>query len=168
MIIVQHIRTRWTKASRGMPGAAVRNTVPRTMPLQPVPDPAPGIHLHGVSADEADGFELRQKSAIIASGQQFTTYWSLRFHQEGASVRVEFRYLMEEHGLPGRERPRHPLFTLAPGEIGALHINGRFNYTSVQYYEQHFVNIANVHTPSPGLFTDRHPDYFVDMTANLF
>lgn len=42
MIIVQHIETRWTKASRGMPGAALRNAVPRALPLEPVPEPDDG------------------------------------------------------------------------------------------------------------------------------
>jgi hypothetical protein len=38
----------------------------------------------------------------------------------------------------------------------------------VQYYKQHFVNVANAHAALPGLFTDGPADYFVDMTADLF
>jgi hypothetical protein len=71
MIIVQHIETRWTKASRGVPGAGLRNAVPRALPLEPVPEPVSGIYLHRVSADEADGFALRQVTASIEPGQQF-------------------------------------------------------------------------------------------------
>lgn len=119
-----------------MPGAALRNAVPRAMPLEPVPGPVSGIYLHRVWADEAAGFALRQMTAIIEPGQQFTTYWSLRFLRAGDSVTVEFHYLMDEHGLPRWERPRHAVFTLAPGQSAALHINGRFNYRTVQYYKQ--------------------------------
>ena len=164
MIVVQHIETRWTKRSRGMPGAAARNAVPRVMPLPGFPEGPPGVRLHKVTADEEHGFDLHQRTEIVEPGQK---YWTLQFVPDGTAVVVEFRYVGEEHGLPPRRETRHPVFRLARSEVGTLHINGRFSYTSGQYYKQHFVNVANVETSSHSLFM-RAADHFTDMTANLF
>ncbi len=167
MIVVQHIETRWTKRSRGMPGAAARNAVPRVMPLPAFPEGPDGIRVHKVMADEARGFDLHQHTEIVAPGHGFTKYWALRFVPAGPDVVVELRYESHEHGLPPRDETRRPIFRLKPGEIGTLHINGRFSYTSGQYYKQHFVNVAHVETAPRGIFT-RAADHFTDMTANLF
>lgn len=168
MIIVQHIETRWTKRSRGMPGAAARNAVPRVMPLPPGMETTAGILLHRVTADEDDGFHLHQHTGTIEPGTGFTKYWTLQLVPVGWTVVVEFRYAGQHHGLPPRRENRHPVFRLEPGEVGTLHINGRFSYTSGQYYKQHFVNIANVEVASPDLFTAAAADHFADMTADLF
>lgn len=168
MIIVQHIETRWTKRSRGMPGAAARNAVPRVMALPPGPEAAAGIYLHRVVADEDGGFDLHQVTGTIEPGRGFTEYWTLRLVPAGPAVVVEFGYVARQHGLPPRRGNRHPVFRLEPGEIGTLHINGRFSYTSGQYYEQHFVNIANAEAASRDVFTAAAADHFADMTVNLF
>ncbi|HEX8210050.1 MAG TPA: hypothetical protein VF584_07670 [Longimicrobium sp.] len=84
------------------------------------------------------------------------------------AVIVEFKYNMGEHGIPRRRESRHPIFRLAADEVGTLHINGRFSYTSGQFYKQHFVNIANVETASHDLFIRAPADHFVDMTVDLF
>ena len=168
MIIVQHIETRWTKRSRGMPGAAARNAVPRVMPLPPGLDAAAGIYLHRVMADESDGFALHEVTGIIEPGQGFTEYWTLRLVPAGPAIVVEFKYAGQAHGLPPRRENRHPVFRLEPGETGTLHINGRFSYTSGQYYKQHFVNVANVEAAPRDLFTKAAANHYSDMTANLF
>lgn len=168
MIIVQHIETRWTKRSRGMPGAAARNAVPRVMPLPPGAGAAAGIYLHRVTADEDSGFDLHQVTGIIEPGQGFTKYWTLRLVPAKSAVVVEFGYVGQQHGQPPRREHRHPVFRLEPGEVGTLHINGRFSYNSGQYYKQHFVNIANVEAASRDLFTGAAADHFSDMTADLF
>lgn len=168
MIVVQHIETRWTKQSRGMPGAAARNAVPRAMPLPAFPDEPAGIRVHKVTAREEHGFDIRQQTEIIAPGQSFTRYWTLYFVPAESAVVVELKYAGEEHGLPPRRENRYPIFRLAPGQVGALHINGRFSYSSGHYYKQHFVSIANVETPSHDIFMRAPADHFADITANLF
>jgi hypothetical protein len=168
MIIVQHIETRWTKRSRGMPGAASRNAVPRVMPLPPGPEAAAEIFLHRVMADEDDDFHLRQVTGLIEPGRDFTKYWTLQLVPAGLAIIVEFGYVGQAHGLPPRRENRHPVFRLEPGEIGTLHVNGRFSYTSGQYYKQHFVNVANVEAASRDIFTAAAANHFTDMTVNLF
>ncbi len=168
MIVVQHIETRWTKRSRGMPGAAARNAVPRVMPLPAFSQEPAGIRVHTVSAREEHGFDLRQQTEIIAPGQGFTKYWTLYFVPAERAVVVELKYERGEHGLPPRRENRHAIFRLAPGQVATLHINGRFSYTSGQYYEQHFVNVANTETAAHDLFMRGPADHFADMTANLF
>jgi hypothetical protein len=167
MIIVQHIETKWTKRSRGMPGAAARNAVPRVLALPGFPKTPAGIRVHKVMAHEDHAFDLHQRTEIIATGQDFTRYWTLQFVPAETAVLVSLKYSRDEHGLPPRREVRHPILQLAPGETGALHINGRFSYTSGQHYRQHFVNVAHADAWSPDLFM-READHFVDMTANLF
>jgi hypothetical protein len=168
MIVVQHIETRWTKRSRGMPGAAARNAVPRVMPLPAFREEALGICVHKVVADEEHGYDLHQRMELIEPGPGFMRHWSLRFVIAETAVLVEFRYSTGEHGLPRRREGRHPLFRLAPGDVGTLHINGRFSYTSGQFYKQHFVNVASVESATHDLFMRATANHFVDMTADLF
>jgi hypothetical protein len=151
-----------------MPGAADRNAIPRVMPLPAFPDGSAGIRVHRVMAREEHGFAPHQQTEIIAPSQGFTRYWTLYFVPAESAVLVELKYEGEEHGLPRRRENRHPILRLAPGLVGTLHINGRFSYTSGQYYKQHFVNIAHVDKPSHDLFMRAPADHFADMTANLF
>lgn len=164
-MIVQHIETRWTKRSRGMPGAAARNAVPHALPLPLMEGPTGAFHLHRVTIHEEEGFFPYQRTAM---GTEVEKYWSLTFVPAGDAVAVRFQYDFYEHGYPYRRATPHRLFTLAPGEVGVLHINGRFSAWMGEYYAQHFVNIAHADAVPANLFTDFPPHYFVDRRAKLF
>ena len=164
MLVVQRIETLWTKESRGMPNAAKRNAVPRTLPL-PRNDTNQGLYLHEVKASERDNFKLHQSTELWTD---ISKYWSLEFLQQDTVIEVLFTYNYYRHGKPSRGAYRRPLFTLVDGQVGVLHINGRFAFYSGQYYVQNFVNVANVCAVESGIFINGVPDFFVDETRNLF
>jgi hypothetical protein len=138
------------------------------MPLPPFPEDALGICVHKAVADEEHGYDLHQHKYLIEPGQGFTRYWSLQFVLAETAVLAEFKYSTGEHGLPRRREGRHPLFRLVRGDVGTLHINGRFSYTSGQFYKQHFVNVAHAETATYDIFMRAAANHFVDMTADLF
>lgn len=166
MLVIQHLHTTWTKASRGMPGAGVRNAVPRALPLA-LPDAAADeVCLHHVAFDERDAFAARGRTESL---QRARSYWSLTIDREGDAFILSFAYDPSRHGLPLRHTVprRNRLFTLARGQTARFHINGRFSYES-QWYEQHCLNLAHVAKPDLALFVDRAPDHVVDLNAALF
>ncbi len=165
MIVVQHIETIWTKKSRGMPGAAKRNAVPRKLEVPKCDFGPDGILIHKVFAREDDDFNLEQKTEMLNESNK---YWTLTFQPKDSAVQILFAYNYYEHGHPDRGTYRGTLFRLGPRKQGTLHINGRFSSYSGQYYKQHFVNIGNVDKFNPKLFLENKPDYFVDKMANLF
>lgn len=164
MLIVQHIKTEWTKLSRGMPGAVRRNAVPREL-LLPVGLLAGEFLLHSVSADEHDRFQLRQQ---VEWGERACRYGSYRFSRAESGLAISFKYDYWYQGKPYRFALNRPLFTLHPGQRASLAINGRFASSCGQFYRQSWVNFAYVEQLDASVFLRREPDFFVDMRANLF
>ena len=165
MIIIQHIQTTWTKQSRGMPGAAIRNAVPRTLELPIVLGASQKIFIHKIVAHEQDNFRLQQKSEI---SEESDRYWSLSFPEDQDAVQVLFAYSYSQHGQPNRGTFRRPIFKLTAGQWGSMHINGRFTSYSGQWYRQHFVNIAHVDNPERNLFLSGKPDFYINKMVHLF
>ncbi len=112
-VVVQRVRTSWTKASRGGPGAAARNAAPTVFPLPP------GLRsgLHDVAMGEADAFSprvsehdlsrpgivLREVDGLLQVGPPETSSFS----------------------MPPRNR-RPPKVRLGPGQWLQWQINYRF------------------------------------------
>jgi|CXWL01.1.fsa_nt_gi hypothetical protein len=164
MIVIQHIETYWTKLSRGWPGSALRNGVPRALPV-PIGTNCPDVLVHKVDCTETDNFAIHQK--VIDPGKP-GRYWNLVFGSVGDIVQVWFEYSYASHGQPKRKLHDGPLFLLEFGQTGTLHINGRFATHSGQYYTQHFVNVAHVQAPLSDIFLRYPPTYFSDNMADLF
>lgn len=167
MIVVQRISTTWSKKSRGMPGAAKRNTIPRRLTIPFYTSDIDGIYAHEVNSFERSNFNLEQSTKFFENKRR---YWSLDFVEDRNNeiIEVFFAYSISEHGKPNRGTYRRPLFKLSPGEWGAFHINGRFISYSGQWYCQYFVNIANTKNVQPNMFLESGEKYFVDKTVHLF
>lgn len=149
-----------------MPGAALRNCVPRKMAIPASSDEYGGLWVHEVRANEAEGFNIHESTHVI---REENKYWSFSFlGGEGKDIQVLFTYDYFEHGQPNRGAYRRPIFKLGSGDVGILHINGRFTSYSGQWYKQNFVNIANVDTVEPGVFLVKKEKYFVDKMVHLF
>ena len=164
MILIQHIETIWTKRSRGMPGAAKRNAVPRVLVVAATDASTDAIFLHKVACKEGNGFAPEQQTEVIDSPKQ---YWSLAFDDENGFLVGSFTYDLHKHGQPSRHHSRTRIFKLREGEYGALHINGRHTYYSGQFYTQHVVNVAFLNAFDSEVFL-KEPDMCVNLMANLF
>ncbi|MEU8749721.1 hypothetical protein AB0C88_04475 [Streptomyces chartreusis] len=112
-VVVQRIRTSWTKKSRGGPGAARRNAAPTAFSLPPRLNAA----LHEVAMQESDSFEphvqVRDLSAPGAILREVDGL--LRVDPPEVSM----------FAMPRRDR-RPPAVRLAPGQWLQWQINHRF------------------------------------------
>lgn len=165
MIVVQRIETTWTKISRGMPNAALRNSVPRVMEIPSNSGVSENIYVHEIKASEDSHFKTNHETFGV---QDHNKYWSLSFTDQDGVLEVMFTYNYSDHGKPDRGAHRRPLFNLKEGETGVLHINGRFASYSGQYYKQHFVNVAHVIELSSDIFIKSEPVKFVNKMVDLF
>lgn len=165
MLIIQHIETHWTKASRGMPGAGKRNAVPKKLQIPAVVTDSNGMLIHHVTAREENNFVLEQKTEIV---EHATRYWTVAFQKTHDTVQVLFTYNTILHGLPKRNACKRPLFKLAPGKWGSFHINGRFASYSGQMYIQHVLNIGHGTACNPDWFLQSDSDIHVNELGHLF
>ncbi|MGH9763225.1 MAG: hypothetical protein ACREDR_42305, partial [Blastocatellia bacterium] len=67
ILIVQHISTSWSKASRGGPNARVRNGVPMALPFSKFVPCAANSALHEVRFDERTEFTPLENVVIDTS-----------------------------------------------------------------------------------------------------
>jgi hypothetical protein len=95
-VVVQRVQVRWSKQSRGFPGAAVRNALPTAFRLPSGHAP----EFHDVVLDEDDGFAPQQ---TVSEPPRHT--FGLRLVEEGLRV--------------GAERVRGADPTASTGGVGA-------------------------------------------------
>ncbi|AEV83590.1 hypothetical protein ACWT_2851 [Actinoplanes sp. SE50] len=149
-VIVQRVRTTWSKQSRGNPGAALRSAVPEAFPL-----PAAGAPLfHDITVAEDEDFVPRE--AILP--QPPAAAFGLRL--VGNALRVQ---LPNGHGAPARA-PR-PVLTLRRGDWLRWHLNNRHAEQTGWYYSQTTVSIAFGPT-APDTFLGA-PPHTIDERARL-
>lgn len=165
ILIVQHIQTLWTKASRGMPQAAKRSAVPRILSVPYIEVPQNGVIIHEVNHYEFTQFQAQVNT--YAADQLFT-YWDLHFQTNASAIDIFFNYATHRTGLPLRGGHMRKLFTLKPKQIGAFHINGRYASYESFWYEQHCINMAYVEKLNSLVFMNRKPDFLLDQLVTLF
>jgi hypothetical protein len=151
-LLIQHITTDWTKASRGGDGARRRNAVPERLPI---PDElvAPNclIRMHRVQFDEAADFQPEYSTAMEDSLEFLHCRgMALQFEGDGVDVsfvRDHFNAAIADRRIvdaTGKVVSQIPAFRLKAGQWGQLVNNGR--YTDVDTgnwsYEKSIVNIA--------------------------
>ncbi|GAB3668658.1 hypothetical protein GCM10027589_35300 [Actinocorallia lasiicapitis] len=155
-VVVQWVRTSWSKNARGGPEAAVRNRAPSAFPLPEQGAPL----LHEVVLEESDAFRPRGSHRPEPPGRAIL---DLREQDGGLRVMV----VPNRWGAP-RERRRPPAVRLARGAWLRWQINYRFVGASSGhwFYRLDTFNIA--HGPAaPELFLGT-PDRVVDERARLF
>lgn len=163
MIVVQRITVQWTRASRGMPGAGIRNNLPTAMRLPTGDGDYGGFLVHEVVFSEAQSFAPQEK---LLRHDDLKHYWKLTFAEEDGKVPVRFDYCWHRHGAP--KRRGHRLFALAPGQTGWMAINGRHAYYDGVSYSCNYVSVGNVEKISPDLFLATNPVRRVDKRDQLF
>lgn len=167
MIIIQHIQTQWSKLSRGMPAAQLRQAI---APVFALPDTTmlegrdAMILLHHVTAYEHSNFTPEQQVEYLTAGN----YWSFDFRQSQYELAVYFKEDCHYHGQPHHAGQPKLLCQLKRNQMAILKINGRFSREEGHLYQQHIVNLAWVQQVDSNLFVSTKPVIVIDKTVDLF
>lgn len=178
MIVVQHLWSHWTKASR--PAAAQRPRLPDAASLAAPVGEAPGkTWLHDIRRLEREGFERREGSGWTTSADwgsreplsPANVSWRPR---AGGGVEVSVHRpwpLMLRTAWP--EALPTPLLALPPEAVGKIVWNGRFFASAggsdrSYFYAEHVVLIVETERPEPDLFTATPPARTVDLRTRIY
>lgn len=156
-VVIQRIRTSWTKQSRGGPEAAIRNAAPVAFPLPSVTPP----FVHEVWMREAEDFQPRFEIRAGLPGSADDAGVFLRPEDDG---RLRVQPAVTPFGIPRRTR-RPPAVRLVQGEWLRWQINYRFAYGGAWTYRLDTLNIANGTVPEV-LFMGA-PTHHVDELTGL-
>ena len=170
MLVVQHIWSRWDKASRGA-DAPVRR--PRLRGAYPVPSPEPSgpaiVHEIRDIAREGGIFE-RAGPVEHADWPLAGLSWDQRGEQHAFTLDDPSPYRRQTR-WPGRLPS--PLVVLAPGETVCIDWNARFRFSLFgsnrsSYYEQHRYWLANAPCVARDMFTDAKPRKHIDLRGHIY
>ncbi|MBD3674153.1 MAG: hypothetical protein HUJ26_11580 [Planctomycetaceae bacterium] len=158
MIIVQKIKTEWTKASRGGSGASARNATPDAMRLPVIAAPHPGFLFHDIRFLESENFQS------VPSTRESDAKPLIRIEPLWVRVTKETvaaRFVWSWHHCGAPKRKSHDLFRLSIGEWGRFTCNGRFGAESSTgrewVYHKTVFNIGFILEPDENLFLDKKP-----------
>lgn len=175
MILVQHITSSWSKASRGGPPAARRNAVPEALPL---PTEAAGkrgdtLIQHTVSYGEDNDFASPLHDSLTAGGAGVIRVGCVRVEPLAGAARVAFEYDPRAAGMPPRDtHPRAAAktgFELGAGEWGRVLYNGRFSSDEGGWwYRKTVVNVACCDEVKAEVFVSTRPLYTIDRMVVLW
>lgn len=165
-ILIQFITVQWSKASRGAPGAALRNAVAETFPLSfEILSGNPGVHLQNIRLSESQQFQDPVTS--LQTHLNTAGLSKLNLHIEKANSQCRIFYWGDI------KRPIYPkikhAFSLLPGEYGQIISNGRDPVEDTWHYEKHIYNIYfGQSSISESHFLENAPDRYYKDEVNLF
>lgn len=166
VVIVQVVRTRWTKASRGQPGASARAAVPVGFAVDgaPTSNGADAVLVATIEADEADGFApVHRVEPMDALPVRIANLDIVRYGE----LLVVTRRVETRTGWPARS-PAVVAFRLGIGEWGRIVRNHRLGgYSSEWSYEKTAVNVAHLTSLDRRAFVDTDPDHERDEQERL-
>lgn len=168
VILVQEIRSVWTKASRGGPAAALRNSVPEAAPFPTAAarPPADRIFHQALVYGEANGFASPLKSEFAVSDAASLAVGCVKIHVSAGRLLVAYEYDHRAGGLPPRlDRPDEEI-TLPPGSWARVKHNGRFTGDE-WWYEKLVVNVGLFRRPDPAAFLATPPPHEINRLADL-
>src|SRR5579871_5977918 len=160
IVVVQQIRTRWTKTSRGGQNAQRRNAVPEIARV-PVERINRGNHTgvrHRLWYDERDQFAHPNEEVCVDPTMNPLVIGCVTIDHHDEQVTATFHYDRRCGGAPDRGWASKTL-CLAVNEWGQMAYNGRFNggWESPWYYEKMVVNVGLFERLTPGVFTQQEP-----------
>lgn len=171
VIIIQNIKTVWTKKSRGGKLASLRNGVPEAVALHPEEINRGGKFIfHSLVYHESDGFRKPViDSTADVSGERFESGGvTVEFAAGQLVVKYEYNY---KCGAPARFGPggipHHKTFQLNLNEFGRVLYNGRFS-DEYWWYEKQVFNIGRFDKPQANVFTASKPLHLIDDIAALW
>ena len=184
MLVVQHIWSRWTKASRGAAAQRPRGKPAYPLPLAAISTRPADTAVHEVKLMEAGGFEEAERFRAVAEladlaepGQTApNSAANLRWRPlAGGAFGLSISAPWE--GMRVTDWPGHlpsPLITLEVGESCVIDWNGRFRTSMFgsnrsYFYEQHRYACAVVDgRPERELFLSLKPRKTFDFTTRIY
>jgi len=169
-LYVQRVLIQWTKASRGMPGAADRNRCPTSFVLSAneLQALATRTGYSHVTQCEASAF-VAQKNVVPHTGG-VQPNWStvmIKQHKAGGPV-VQYQYVNYLVGAPDRSHRPALSCRLVQGELVRVEYNGRFAEPGTNwYYVRHIDNIVWTVRPTAAMFLAAPAHHLTDL-AELF
>lgn len=172
MILIQEIRSIWSKASRGGPAAALRNAVPEAAPFPLVragSKTGPILH-QSLLYGELNGFAEPISSQVVELRSDRISIGCVKIEVSSEQLVVAYEYDYRCGGAP----PRHS----RPGvnlkeEVVAGHeswvrvkYNGRFSGED-WWYEKVVLNVGLFQEYEPGVFYSSKPSHEISQMAEL-
>jgi len=157
-VIIQRIRSEWTKDSRGGEGARRRNAVPQALTL-PEGCFKDRFSHHSVSFLERDEFRRPESDSVVVGGLWADVACSdleITMDNEGLPVRL----VTDGGNVASGDMQSFRAFTLALGTWGQLIYNARYVHfsTGIWTYEQNVLNIGYFKAVQPKRFTSSSPN----------
>lgn len=172
MVLIQEIRSIWSKASRGGAAAALRNSVPEAVPF-PIIKSRPAAHkvFHQILVyGEANAFAEPLKSESREPAADLTDIGCVKIRVSPERVIVSYEYDYRCGGLPPRQtRPgvnvRAELI-VEPESWARVRYNGRFSGDE-WWYEKVVVNVGLFRQPCADIFGSTEPAGEISQMAEL-
>lgn len=159
LVVIQHISTIWTKASRGGINAGTRTQTPEVLELPALAFPLleSGVLVHEVVYAERDRFQYPgEKLEQLERTDPFRyDCLKLELSQSVLSVALEWE---RNQGVP--RRPNYPKrgWSLQEDQWGSVIYNLRLPFGEGMWsYEKHCLSIGWFHAYSPHLFLEAEP-----------
>ena len=177
MLIVQHIWSRWTKASRGADRPLQRPRLADSYPLPPASQ-APGAllrhlaYFHEIRSVESDRFEVRETIRNEMQTERSDGVLEVRWVNDGWLVFLDDPSPYRRQTKWPRVMPS-PLFVLKFGKVALIDWNARFRFSLFgsnrsRYYEQHRYWLAELAEPEPDPFGDPEIWKHVDLRTEIY
>lgn len=166
VVVVQKLLTRWEKAGRGHPVAAIRASLPSALELPPILLDGP-VAYHSVTFDQRVDF-----APSVTHDQRRATPperdCGLSLTLDNNRLSASFQW-EPDCGAPRRNAGvRMRLFELEVGEFGRLIHNGRFTPEYSWTYQQVIVNVGLFAPATVSSFLDAQPNMLADLRADLW
>ena len=175
MILVQHVTSSWSKASRGGPSAARRNAVPEALllPKAAVGKRGNALIQHTASYGEDNDFVSPSHDSLTAESAGVIRIGCVRVEPLDGGARVAFEYDFRVAGMPPRDAHQMAKaradFELAVGEWGRVLYNGRFSSDEGGWgYQKTVVNVGCHDEVQAEAFVSTRPLYTIDRMASLW
>jgi hypothetical protein len=171
IIVVQQVRTTWTKASRGGENAGRRNAVLEVarVPVERIPAGNLVLAHHSLSYGEGNGFAQSTEEVQVNPPTRPLVIGCVNVDYSEEAVTVTFHWDYRCGGAPDRGWARKTLHVRV-NEWGQIVYNGRFNsgWDGPWYYQKMVVNVGLFERLTPGLFTRQEPTCHFSAMAELF
>jgi hypothetical protein len=162
MVLIQEIRSIWSKASRGGVAAALRNSVPEAVPFPPIKSTtaAHQVFHQTLVYGEANDFAEPLKSESVELAADSSDIGCVKIRVSSERVIVSYEYDYRCGGLPPRQvRPGVNVAeerVVVPESWVRVRYNGRFSGDE-WWYEKVSVNVGLFRRPDADIFILTEP-----------